>query len=70
MFKQDHTNKKWCNFQGSMKTLDRSSSVESMDIETDNIIANINLADIYKKHIRNLWNQTIDKAYACEAKFV
>ena len=45
--KQNHTNKqKWCNAEGPTKSLNRSSSIESMDIETDNIIANLNLADI------------------------
>ena len=29
-----------------MKALDRSYSIESMDFETDNIIANLNRADM------------------------
>ena len=38
---------KQCNSQESTKTLNRSYRVESMDIETDNIIENLNLVDIY-----------------------
>ena len=46
------TNKqKQHNAQGSTKSLNISKSVESMDIETDNIIQNLNLADI-SKYIR------------------
>ena len=43
--KQDHTNKSNANSHRSTKTLNRSYSVESLDIETDNIIENLNLAD-------------------------
>ena len=43
------TNKqKQCNFQGSSKTLNRSYSVEHINIETKNLIANFNLADLIK----------------------
>ena len=36
---------KQCNFLGSTKTQNRSNSVESMDIESDSIITNLNLVD-------------------------
>ena len=35
--------------QESIKTLIRSFSMETMNIETSNISANLNPADIYKK---------------------
>ena len=34
-------------FQGSTKTLDRFYNIENMDIEMDNIIANLNFLDTY-----------------------
>ena len=37
---------KWCNAQGSTKSLNKSYSAESIDIETDNTTVNLNLADI------------------------
>ena len=52
IIKQDHTNKqKQCNFQESTKTLNKSCSVGSMDIETDNIIANLSLTVLYLKNV-------------------
>ena len=36
---------KQCNAQGTIKPLNKSNSVESIDVETDNIIANLKLAD-------------------------
>ena len=38
---------KQCNCQESTKFLNRSNNIETMAIENDNIIANLNLADIY-----------------------
>ena len=53
------------------KTLKSFYGVESMDIEIDNISANLNLADRYIKTPKiNLWSKAIYKAYAWEAKFV
>ena len=40
---------KQCNAQGSTKSLNIPYNIESMDIETDNVIANLNLID--KKYI-------------------
>ena len=39
------------NAQGLTKILNRSYGVESMDIENDNIIVNLNFADMFKKYI-------------------
>ena len=45
--KQCHTNKtKQCNTQESTKSFNKSYSEENMDIETDNIIWNLNQIDI------------------------
>ena len=55
-----------------IKTLNQSESVESMDIETDNIIRKHKLVDIYKKqkkHQMHLQSRTLYKAYTCETKF-
>ena len=38
---------KQCNVQGSTKSLNKSCSVESMDIGTDHIITNVNLEDTW-----------------------
>ena len=38
-----------CNSQRSTKNLNRPYSVESMDLETENISENLNLADIFFK---------------------
>ena len=37
---------KQCNTQGSTKSLQRSYSTKSMDIDTDYIVTNFNLEDI------------------------
>ena len=39
----------------AIKTLNISCSVKSIDIETDSIIANLNLAGVYKKIIRYIY---------------
>ena len=47
MITQDHTNKqKQCNSQESSDILNKSCSIEIMDIENNNIIANLQLAGI------------------------
>ena len=45
---------KQCNAQGLTKSLQRSYSIESMDSDTNCIIANLNLEDIINKY--NTWN--------------
>ena len=45
MIEQDHTNKN--NATPKDQPNPQSNGVESMDIETDNIVANLNQADIY-----------------------
>ena len=41
---------KQCNAQGLTKSLQRSFSIESMDSDTDRIVANLNLEDIINNY--------------------
>ena len=45
---------KQCNAQGLTKYLQRSYSIESMDSDTESIVANLNLEDITNNY--NTWN--------------
>ena len=48
---------KQCNAQGSTKSLQRSYSIESMDSDTDRIVANFKLVDIINNF--NTWNHLL-----------
>ena len=45
---------KQCNAQESTKPLQRTYSIESMDSDTDRVVANLNLEEILNNY--NTWN--------------